>query len=556
MAKPAILAVDDDPQVLPTVERDLRQHYGRDYRILKADSGQAAMEVLRQMKKRNDPLALMLVDQRMPGMMGIDFLEQAVREFPAAKRVLLTAYADTDAAIRAINVVDIDYYLLKPWQPPEEKLYPVLDDLLCKWKETYLPAFEGMRVVGHQWSPESHALKDFLARNLIAYRWLDVENPDQSREAASIVANAGHGESALPLVLYPDGSSEVSPDPGAIAAKVGLKTRAENRLYDIVIIGAGPAGLAAAVYCGSEGLRTLVVEREAPGGQAGTSSKIENYLGFPGGVSGRDLTARAVAQTRKFGVEILAPQRATRIEMKDLTKIVHLADGTNVAAHVVLLATGVAWRKLDIPGIENLTGAGVYYGAAMTEAQVCKDEDVYVVGGANSAGQAAAYFSQHARKVTMIVRGDGLGRGMSRYLVDRLAQTDKIAVRPRSNVAAVSGDGRLESITIADNDGKRETVAAKTLFIFIGARPETDWLDGFVRRDEAGFILAGPDLIEHGKRPPGWPLDRDPFLLETSAPGVLVVGDVRHGSTKRVASAVGEGAMATTFTHRFLRLHT
>ncbi|QIN82563.1 response regulator [Rubrobacter tropicus] len=550
MAKPVILAVDDDPQVLRAVERDLRRRYAKDYRVLRADSGESALDTLGKLKLRGDPVALFLVDQRMPRMTGVEFLEEAIGRFPDAKRALLTAYSDTEAAIRAINEVGLDYYLQKPWDPPDQNLYPSLDELLEDWRADYRPPFEGIRVVGDRWSPSSHRTRDFLARNRVPYRWLDVE---ASEEARQVVANADHGSPRLPLVVYEDGSYEEAPENREIAEKIGLQTRAEQQFYDLVIVGGGPSGLAAAVYGASEGLNTVLVEREAPGGQAGTSSRIENYLGFPRGLSGADLARRAVDQARRFEVEILTPQEVSDVRVEDPYRIVTLTDGTEISCYALIITTGVSYRRLDVPGEENLTGRGVYYGAAQTEAFSCKDEDVYIVGGANSAGQAAMFFSGQASKVSLLCRSGDLRKSMSEYLVKQIEETGNIEVITNSSVSAVEGDGHLEKVTISDSvSGKTETVPANSLFIFIGAVPKTGWLDGTVERDGRGFILSGPDLMTGGKRPKGWRPDRDPFLLETSVPGIFVAGDVRHGSIKRCASAVGEGSIAVQFVHQYL----
>lgn len=546
-AKPVILAVDDDADVLRLIKSDLRKQYGHDYRVLSADGGQAALDALLELQKRGEPVALLVVDQRMPGMGGVDFLEQAIKLFPTCKRILLTAYADTEAAIKAINKVKTDYYLLKPWDPPEEQLYPVLTDLLDDWKAGYRPPFGGIQVIGNRWSSASHRVKDFLARNQVPYEWQDIED---NSEACGIYENAEAPK--LPLVVFPDGTRLEDPEIGALAEKVGLKTSAEQLFYDLVIVGGGPAGLAAAVYGASEGLKTLLIEREAPGGQAGTSSRIENYLGFPSGLSGADLARRAVTQAQRFGVEILS-QEVTKLRVQDQYRILTLGDGSEVSCHALLIATGVSWRKMGIPGEETLSGAGVYYGAAMTEALACKDDDVYLIGGANSAGQAALHFAKYAHRVTLLVRGDSLEKGMSQYLVDELKEQPTVRVWLNSSVTAVEGETQLERMTIVHSDtGETEIVPAKSLFIFIGASPRTDWLDGVVKRDKNGFILAGPSLMDSGKRPDGWPLDRDPFLLETSVPGIFVAGDVVHDSVKRVASAVGGGATAVMFIHQYL----
>ena len=550
--KPILLTVDDDPQVLRAIERDLRRHYSRDYRVLRADAGAVALDTLRQVDDRGEPVALFLVDQRMPQMSGVEFLERARTFFPDAKRVLLTAYADTDAAIRAINTVKVDYYSMKPWDPPEENLYPVLDDLLEDWRAHYRPPFQGIRVIGHRWSADSHALKDFLGRNGVPYQWLNVEsNPE---ETGALLRKAGLDDGRLPVVLFDDGSHLAEPNLQELAERMGGRTRAERPFYDLIIVGGGPAGLAAAVYGASEGLDTVLVEREAPGGQAGTSSRIENYLGFPSGLSGGDLARRAVTQARRFGVEIISPQEVVRIRFEDPYRYVALGDDTELSCHALLIATGVQYRTLDAPGVERLTGAGIYYGAAMTEALSCAGDNVYIVGGANSAGQAAMYFARYARQVVLVVRGGSLDSSMSRYLIDEIAGRPNIKVRPRSQVVEARGEARLEGLVIAEaSTGRRETVPAKALFIFIGALPQTEWLDGVVQRDPQGFILSGPDLTRDDKgRLPGWTLDRDPFLLETSVPGVFVAGDVRHRSIKRVASGVGEGSIAVQFIHEYL----
>ena len=550
MTKPILLTVDDDPEVLRAVERDLRSEYGARYRVMRAESGAAALDLLARLELRGDPVALLLVDQRMPEMQGVDFLERAIPMVPAAKRVLLTAYADTDAAIRAINTVRIHYYLMKPWDPPEQNLYPFLNDLLDDWQASYRPPFDGIRVIGPRWSPKTHRVRDFLGRNLVPCRWLDVET---SEEARNLVATVGGGETAaLPLVILADGRALPDPDLGQLARHIGLRTQAEKPFYDLAVVGAGPAGLAAAVYGASEGLRTLIVEREAPGGQAGTSSNIENYLGFPVGLTGADLARRAVAQARKFGTEILTPQEVLAMRVDGPYRVVTMGDGSEVSCRVLLVSTGVSYRKLGVPGSDTLTGAGIYYGAAISEAMACRDEDVHIVGAGNSAGQAAMHFARYARRVFILVRGDGLAESMSQYLIDQLAATANIEVQTRTQIVAVGGEGRLERITLQQADGSQSTVPATSLFVFIGAAPRTDWLGDVVQRDEHGFILTGRDLAGDGGKPKGWPLDREPYLLETSVPGVFCAGDVRHQSMKRVASAVGEGSIAVQLTHRYL----
>ncbi len=549
-ARPALLTVDDDPEVLRAVERDLRRRYGSEYRVVRADSGELALDALDELKRRDDPVALLLADQRMPRMNGVQFLSEAMTRFPDAKRVLLTAYADTEAAIRAINEIRLDHYLLKPWDPPEEQLYPVVDDLLEDWKAGFRPPYRGLRVIGHRWSAPSHEVKDFLARNQVPYRWLDIET---DAEAQQVIEAEGAEGAEFPLLIFADGIRLEAPPLREVAAKIGLRTQATRPFSDLVIAGGGPAGLAAAVYGASEGLRTVLVEREAPGGQAGMSSRIENYLGFPSGLSGNDLARRAVAQATRFGVEILTPQEVTGLRVEDPYRIVTLGDGSELSCYALLIATGVSYRSLDAPGIARLSGAGVYYGAAMTEALSCRDSDVYIVGGANSAGQAAIYFARYARTVTILVRGDSLARGMSHYLIGQIETTPNITVRTNTGVIEAHGETSLDAITIADSEsGTQERVSATALFIFIGAQPRTDWLAGIVARDGRGFVLAGPDVPRGDRGNGGWPLDRDPFLLESSVPGVFVAGDVRASSIKRVASGVGEGSIAVTFVHQYL----
>ena len=550
MDKPVILTVDDDPAVLQSISRDLRQQYGDRFRIVRVDSGKSALEVTEKLKLRGDTVALFLVDQRMPEMSGVEFLEQASDIFPMAKRSLLTAYADTDAAIAAINDAHLDYYLLKPWDPPEEKLYPVLDDLILDWQAGFKPEFKGVKIVSDRWSPLSHDLRDFLSRNQIPFRWLDIETNEDAQKLIDYADSAKSSE-CLPLAITAEGVKLVRPSVAEMAQQVGLQTEAAKPFYDLVIVGGGPAGLAAAVYGASEGLRTVMIEREAPGGQAGTSSRIENYLGFPVGLSGDDLARRAVTQAKRFGVEILTPQAATGLRIEEDYRIVTLTDGSEISCHALILALGVSWRRLNVPGVEQFAGSGIYYGAAKTEAPACKGEEVYVVGGANSAGQAAMYFSKFAKKVSMLVRGESLVKSMSQYLIDQINSTENIEVMPFHSVVEVQGESRLEKILVADSQsGETKTFDTNYLFIFIGATPSTDWLGDTVDRDERGFICTGPDISD---RLP-WPLERDRFLLETNVPGVFAVGDVRHGSVKRVASGVGEGSICVQFVHRHLAM--
>lgn len=547
MSRPVLLAVDDDISVLEAVVQDLRRQYGATYRVVRAGSGQAALDTLSQLKTRDEAVALLLSDQRMPGMTGVEFLEQAREIYPESRRVLLTAYADTEAAIRAINTARIHYYLTKPWDPPEERLYPVLDDLLGDWNAGYQPKFEGLRVIGHRWSLKDHQLRSFLSRNHVPYRWFDASSSD---EAQRLLQEKSLDPEALPVVLFGDGSALVDPEQEALAARVGLRTQATQDFYDMVVVGAGPAGLAAAVYGASEGLKTLIIEPDAPGGQAGSSSKIENYLGFPAGISGADLGRRAHMQGVRFGAEFLT-QRAVGLRADGQYRFVQLADGREVSSHVLLLATGVQYRKLEIPGAEDLAGRGVYYGAALVEAASCKDEEVYIVGGANSAGQAALHFSKYAGKVTMLVRASGLEASMSKYLIDEIERTSNIVVEPNTQVLGAEGTEHLESICLRGPDGTSQRRAA-SLFVFIGAMPMTQWLPDSVLRDEKGFVLAGPELKASARFNGVWKEKRDPYLLETSVPGIFVAGDVRHGSIKRAASAVGEGSIAVQFAHQYL----
>jgi thioredoxin reductase (NADPH) len=547
--RPAIVTVDDDPGVSRAIARDLRRRYGDRYRIVRAESGQAALEALREMKLRGELVAVLLADYRMPQMNGIEFLELAMDVYPGARRALLTAYADTGAAIDAINVVDLDYYMLKPWDPPEEKLYPVLDDLLAAWLSSDHRPVPETKVVGHRWSARSSEVREFLARNQVPYRWYSTDEEEGRRllEAAS-----ADGET-LPVVITPDGEPLVAPSDRELADKVGLATTPSNDFYDLVVVGGGPAGLGAALYGASEGLRTVLVERTATGGQAGQSSRIENYLGFPDGVSGAQLTDRARRQAAKFGAEVLTAREVASLEVNGSARTVRFADGGAVDAHAVILATGVAYLRLNAPGLAELTGCGIYYGSALTEAPGCAGQDVYIVGGANSAGQAAVYLSTQAKSVTILVRAPSLERSMSHYLIQQIGGIPSITVRTCTEVTEARGDGHLEQLTLREsNTGGSDIVDAQRLFVFIGAAPLTGWLDGVLMRDEHGFVLTGPDLSPAGQRPPGWPLERAPYHLETSVPGVFVAGDVRAESAKRVASAVGEGAMAVMLVHRYL----
>jgi thioredoxin reductase (NADPH) len=542
--RPAIVAVDDEPAVLAAVARDLRRGFGERFRVLRATSGPEGLDLLRQLRTRGDQVAMLIADQRMPGMPGTDYLVEARKIVPDAKRVLLTAYADTEAAIAAINDVALDYYLLKPWDPPQEQLFPVVEDLLTTWESGAALEAGGVRIVGHRFSKDSHDLRDFLARNRVPARWLDVERDGEARELLRI---AGVDSDRLPVALLEDGSVLERPTVLELAERLGVASQPTQEHYDLVVVGGGPAGLGAAVYGASEGLRTVMVEREAPGGQAGQSSRIENYLGFPAGLSGSDLARRATDQARRLGAELLTIRDVVRLRVEGSGRLVELSGGGVLSASCVLIASGVSYRQIDAPGFTDLTGAGVYYGAAMTEARSCADQHVVVIGGANSAGQAAVYFSGYARRVTMLVRGDSLERSMSHYLVEQIAALANVTVRTGSSAVAAEGeDGHLRRLRVRDADGEH-ALEVDACFVFIGASPHTDWLDGVVARDERGFILAGPDA-----QTAGWPLKRDPYLLETTVPGVFVAGDVRARSIKRVASAVGEGSMAVSLVHQYL----
>jgi thioredoxin reductase (NADPH) len=553
MPKPVLLCLDDDSDVLRAIERDLRSQYGADYRVIPSDTPEGALKTLKQLKLRNDSVALLLADQRMPRMDGVTFLQEAMDLYPEAKRALLTAYADTNAAISAINQASINFFFLKPWDPPAQNLYPQLNELLDDWQASHRPVFQGIRVLGTRWSPRSYELRDFLARNHVPYQWIDVETSANDPETKRLVEALGDEATSLPVVLFPDGTKLLESLPADVAQKVGLRTRAQTSFYDLAIVGGGPAGLAAAVYGASEGLHTVMIEREAPGGQAGMSSRIENYLGFPAGLSGNDLARRAVVQAQRFGVEILSPQEVVGVRTEASYRILKLADGNEISCHALMIASGVQWRRLEAPGIDRLQGAGVYYGGGATEALSCKGEEVYVIGGANSAGQAAMNFAKYADHVVMVVRGTSLASTMSQYLIDQIKETPNIQIWPNASVTEAHGDTHLEEISVLCTDSnKLERVPASAMFIFIGALPRTDWLGDLVERDERGFLLTGPDLIRDGQHPKGWTLERDPFLLETNIPGIFAVGDVRHGSVKRVASGVGEGSVAVQFIHQYL----
>ena len=550
MKQPVIFAVDDDTQVLQTLVRDLRNRYRKDYKIISTASATEAVESLRALKNKGEEIALFISDQRMPDILGVDFLEKTRAVYPDAKRVLLTAYSDTEAAIKAINDVGLHYYFMKPWDPPEEKLFPVVDDLLLEWQYTYTPAYEGIKVVGYQWSPKSHELKDFLSGNLFPYKWLDIETDPKAKELTQLNAI---DLCTLPVVFFDDGSFLPYAGLAPVAEKLGLQAKATEMLYDVVIIGAGPAGLAAAVYGASEGLKTLLIERKAPGGQAGTSSRIENYLGFPDGLSGADLTRRAMTQAQRFGAEFLSQQQVTAIQLKDQYKIITLAGGAEVNARSLVITTGVDYRRLEKPGIESLTGAGIYYGAAMTEAQACKGMEVYIVGGGNSAGQAAMYLAQFASNVHIIIRKEDLSSTMSQYLIDQIKATENIHVLGKTEIVEAKGSGKLEQLVLSEAESSvTHVVTANSLFIFIGAKPCTDWLGIDIIKNSRGFIETGRDLVQYPDYGRFWKLERDPFLLETCSPGIFAAGDVRAGAMNRIASAVGEGSMAIKLVHEYL----
>jgi thioredoxin reductase (NADPH) len=550
MAKPIILTVDDEEQVRRAVERDLRRHYRKDFRIIKASSGAEGLETVRRLKQRNDAIALFLVDQRMPEMTGTEFLAEARSVYPEARKVLLTAYADTEAAISAINTVGLDHYLMKPWTPAEENLYPILDDLISDWETTAIVPYDGIRVAGTLWSASSHAIKDFLARSQIPYQFLDIE---RDADARTLVEQANEATHRLPVVFFPDGSVLIEPSLTEVAEKAGLRTQATEPFYDLIVVGAVPAGLAAAVYGASEGVHTLLIDKETPGGQAGTSSRIENYLGFPKGLSGADLARRATAQASRLGAEILSAQEVVSIGLRDPYRVVTLASGSELACRAVIIATGVSVRELAVPGIENVTGAGVYYGAALTEAASYKGRHVYVVGGANSAGQGAVFLSRYAEQVSMLVRGS-LAKSMSRYLIEQIERRENIDVQLRAEVVEVHGSKQLEAITIRNREtGEARQEPTPAMFVFIGASPHTKMLGDLVELSPAGFVLTGPSLIISGERPAGWKLKRDPYLMETSVPGIFAAGDVRHGVIRRVASAVGQGSAVISFVHEYLK---
>ncbi|WP_210463702.1 FAD-dependent oxidoreductase [Rufibacter roseolus] len=550
MKQPIIFALDDDPQVLKALVRDVRQQFRKEYKVLSTSSALEALESLKTLKNQSETIALFICDQRMPEMPGVDFMEQAIKIFPDAKRVLLTAYSDTEAAIKAINAVGLHYYLLKPWDPPEERLYPVIQDLLDEWQATFIPEYTGLRVIGNQWSPKSHQLKDFLGANLFPFQWLNVDEPNQAMELLRL---NNLNESQLPVVFFEDGSYLCQPEIPSIAQKLGLKSNATNSLYDVVLIGAGPAGLAGAVYGASEGLKTLLIDKKAPGGQAGTSSRIENYLGFPNGLSGSDLAHRAIVQATRLGTEFLSPQEVVEIRLQDQYKIVRLSNGNEISSRSIIITTGVDYRKLEAPGVEEFTGAGIYYGAAMSEAHAFKGKQVYIVGGGNSAGQAAMHLSKYAAQVIIIIRKPDLSSTMSQYLIDQIKGTANIQLLPFTEVAEARGDQRLTCLVLRnDQDNTTKTVPADALFIFIGSKPFTDWIKLDIIKNSKGCVETGRDLQKYPLFQKTWKLPRDPYLLETCVPGIFAAGDVRAGAMNRVASAVGEGAMAIKYVHEYL----
>ncbi|MDQ2772099.1 MAG: FAD-dependent oxidoreductase [Bacteroidota bacterium] len=546
--KPIILAVDDDPQVLAAIARDLRQEFSEHYRILRVNSGTEALSTIKELHEKEEPLALILADQRMPGLEGVDLLAASREFFPAAKRVLLTAYADTEAAVRAINAARLDHYLMKPWDPPEQLLYPTLHDLLAAWQAAHTPKYDGLRLIGFQWSPLSHELKDFLSGYMVGYQWLDFETSPEGRK---LLAAKGYESGQLPVVVFPDGSTLANPTPADIGAKLGITQQASQEMYDVVVVGAGPSGLAAAVYGASEGLKTLIIERMTPGGQAGTSSRIENYLGFPTGLSGAELAHRAWAQAVRLGAEFLAPQEVKKLCIQDGYKVLTLGDGSEISTKAVVLTTGVSYRTLDVPGMDRLSGAGVYYGAARTEARSCEAQDVYIVGGGNSAGQAAMYLATYARRVFIVIRGANLAASMSAYLIEQIRTTPNIELLPHAQIKEVCGQDHLEAVML-DVSGTVEKRPARALFVFIGAKPSTEWVSDLIACDAKGFLLTGRDLVADPRYPELWKKEREPYLLETCAPGIFAAGDSRAGAMARVASAVGEGSMAIKFVHQYL----
>ncbi len=548
--KPVILTIDDEPHVLNAIERDLRERYHDNYRILKAGSGTEALETVHELGRRDETIALFLVDQRMPEMTGVEFLKEAMRHYPEARKVLLTAYADTDAAIASINTVNLDHYLMKPWDPPENHLYPVLDDLLSDWNATASVPYDGIRVAGTPWSAASHNVRHFLTRNQIPYKWMDIEKDAQVKALVDAVDKEGP---RLPVVFFPDGSLMTSPNPEALAEKIGLQTKAQRPFYDLIIVGAGPAGLAGAVYGASEGLRTVLLEKEAPGGQAGNSARIENYLGFPQGISGMDLARRAATQAKRLGAEILTAQEVVNVRVEDPYRLITLRNGTELSCHALLITTGMTVRKLDVEGVESYIGASVYYGAAVTEAESCRGKHAIVVGGANSAGQGAVFLSRYASQVTMLVRGTTLAQSMSQYLVDQIEGIENIKVRLKTEISAVHGSERLDALTIRNNEtGETEKIQADAVFLYVGADPHSEFVDGVVELSEDGFIITGPDLMQEGRRPKNWRLQRDPYLMETSVPGIFAAGDVRHNAVRRVASSVGQGSVVIFFVKKYL----